>query len=113
MKYIGHKGYVGSIEYSKEDGVLFGKVQGIRGLLSYEGTTGKELEANFRDVIDEYLEDCQQQNILPEKSFKGSFNVRIPAELHRDAALKAIELDISLNNFVIESIRSSLTQKLK
>ncbi|TVQ51011.1 MAG: type II toxin-antitoxin system HicB family antitoxin [Saprospirales bacterium] len=112
MKYLEYKGYTGTIEYSKEDELLFGKVIGIKGLLSYEGSTGAELEVNFKAVIDEYLADCKLAKIKPEKPFKGSFNVRIPSELHRDAALKARELDISLNNFVSESIRSRLLQKV-
>lgn len=31
------KGCVGSVEFSDEDGVFFGKVQGVRSLISYEG----------------------------------------------------------------------------
>ena len=81
---------------------------GIRGLLSYEGVSGTELEIDFKGVIDEYLEDCKASDILPEKPFKGSFNVRIPSDLHRAAALKAMELNTSLNNFVSESIRRKL-----
>ena len=69
-----------------------------------------ELEADFRGVIDEYLDDCNQSSTEPEKPFKGSFNVRIPSELHRDAALKALELNTSLNGFVSESIRARLLQ---
>ncbi len=34
---MGHKGYTGSVEYSDEDGIFFGKVQFIRALISYEG----------------------------------------------------------------------------
>ena len=33
-----YKGYVGSVEFSEPDGIFFGKVQGIRSLISYEGT---------------------------------------------------------------------------
>jgi ABC-2 type transport system ATP-binding protein len=33
-----YKGYVGSVEFSENDGVFYGKVQGIRSLISYEGT---------------------------------------------------------------------------
>ncbi len=100
MKYLEHKGYTGSIEYSKEDELLYGKVLGITGLLSYEGKTGGELEIDFMDVIDEYLNDCVGLNTPPERPFKGSFNVRIPTELHREAAIKAMELNTSLNGFV-------------
>ena len=108
MKHLEYKGYTGTIEYSKEDGLLYGKLIGVKGLLSYEGSTGTELEADFKNVIDEYLNDCKEADIKPEKPFKGSFNVRIPSELHRDAALKAMELNTSLNGFVSESIRAMI-----
>ncbi len=111
MKYLEYKGYSGTIEYSKEDKLLYGKVIGIKGLLSYEGSTGTKLESDFKGVIDEYLEDCKELGSIPEKPFKGSFNVRIPSELHRDAALKALELNTSLNGFVSESIRARLLQR--
>jgi predicted HicB family RNase H-like nuclease len=41
----------------------------------------------------------------PEKPFKGSFNVRIPAALHQKAALLAMDAKTSLNSFVAEAIR--------
>ena len=50
MKYLEYKGYSGSIEYSEEDGLLYGQVLGIRGLISYEGETGKELEKDFKEA---------------------------------------------------------------
>ena len=106
MKYLEYKGYTGSIEYSSEDGLLYGKVLGIRGLLSYEGETGQFLEEDFKSAIDTYLSDCADDGKTPEKPFKGSFNVRIPASLHQKAALLAMEAQISLNNFVAEAIRS-------
>jgi predicted HicB family RNase H-like nuclease len=105
MKNLEYKGYTGSIEYSKEDDLLYGKVLGIQGLISFEGKTGKELELDFVEAIDEYLSDCKEQGITPEKPFKGSFNVRIPTELHQRAALLAMKDKMSLNNFVAESIR--------
>ncbi len=105
MKNLEYKGYSGSIEYSKEDDLLYGKVLGIQGLISFEGKTGKELELDFNEAIDAYLSDCKEQGITPEKPFKGSFNVRIPTELHQKAALLAMKDKMSLNNFVAESIR--------
>ncbi len=105
MKNLEYKGYTGSIEYSKEDDLLYGKVLGINGLISFEGKTGKDLELDFIEAIDEYLADCKAQGITPEKPFKGSFNVRIPTELHQKAALLAMKDKMSLNSFVAESIR--------
>ena len=113
MKHLSYKGYTGSIEYSKEDNLLYGKVLGIKGLISYEGKTGKELELNFTEAIEEYLSTCEEEGIAPEKSFKGSFNVRIPSELHRKAALLAMEEKVSLNNFVAESIRERIFREIE
>lgn len=55
-----YKGYVGSVEFSDADGVFFGKVQGVRSLISYEGETREALQAVFRKAIDAYLELCQE-----------------------------------------------------
>jgi predicted HicB family RNase H-like nuclease len=112
MKHLKHKGYTGSIEYSKEDDLLYGKVLGVRGLISYEGKSGKELELDFIEAIEEYLSVCKEEGITPEKPFKGSFNVRIPTELHQKAALLAMEEKMSLNNFVAESIRERVFKEL-
>ena len=44
---IQYKGYVGSVEFSEEDGIFYGKVMGIRSLISYEGESAKELLTTF------------------------------------------------------------------
>lgn len=50
-----YKGYIGSVEFSEKDGVFYGKVQGIRSLISYEGTTAAELVSDFHASVDDYL----------------------------------------------------------
>ncbi|MFH0759508.1 MAG: hypothetical protein V2B15_19630 [Bacteroidota bacterium] len=62
MKNLEYKGYAGTIGYSKEDGLLYGKVLGIQGLISYEGTTGKELKDDFMAAVDSYLAGCKQES---------------------------------------------------
>ncbi|QNL23061.1 type II toxin-antitoxin system HicB family antitoxin [Hyphobacterium sp. CCMP332] len=109
MKYLQYKGYTGSIEYSPEDNLLYGKVLGIRGLISYEGETGKLLENDFQEAVNIYLKDCKKEGKTPDKPFKGSFNVRISASLHQKAALLAMEKKTSLNNLVAEAIRTKVT----
>ena len=54
-KIIEYKGYVGSVEFSENDGVFYGKVPGIRSLISYEGRTAAELVSDFRESVDNYL----------------------------------------------------------
>lgn len=101
---LSYKNYSGTVEYSKEDNCLFGKVVGIKSLLSYEGDSIGELESDFKNVIDEYLEDCKERNTKPEQPYKGTFNVRISPELHRSIAVYAIEHGESLNAIVEKAI---------
>jgi predicted HicB family RNase H-like nuclease len=101
---LSYKNYNGTVEYSKEDGCLFGKVVGIKSLLSYEGKSIQELEQDFQTVIDEYIADCEERGVQPEQPYKGSFNVRISPELHRTIAIYAMEHGKTLNAAVEEAI---------
>lgn len=103
-KQLSYKGYYGTVDYSLKDDVLFGKVIGIKGLLSYEGQTIKELKKDFENVIDDYIEDCKEEGKTPQKSYKGTFNVRIAPALHERAANYAIDHHESLNNLVEKAI---------
>ena len=60
-----YKGYVGSVEFSENDAVLYGKVQGIRSLISYEGTTVQELLDDFHGAVDDYLALCEAEGTDP------------------------------------------------
>ena len=103
-----YKGYIGSVEFSQDDCLLYGKVQGIRSLVSYEGKTAEELVNDFHGAVDEYLDLCTEEGKEPEKAYKGSFNVRISPELHQKMAIYAMEHDISLNSFVERSVEKEL-----
>ena len=50
-----YKGYVGSCEFSEEDRIFYGKVMGVRSLISYEGENEKELLNDFHAAVDDYL----------------------------------------------------------
>ena len=100
-----YKGYNGTVEYSAEDNILFGKVIGIKSLISYEGHSVEELRTDFKSAVDEYLADCVEHNIEPEKTYKGSLNVRFSPETHRKAALIAFSEHISLNQFIENSFK--------
>lgn len=101
---LSYKNYNGTVEYSKEDKCLYGKVIGLKSLLSYEGESVQELETDFENVIDDYLNDCKERGIQPEQPYKGTFNVRISSDLHRTIAMYAIEHGKSLNAAVEEAI---------
>jgi predicted HicB family RNase H-like nuclease len=99
-----YKNYIGSIEYSEEDNILYGKVVGIRSLILYEGKDVDELRKDFHNAVDLYLDDCKKNDIEPEKSYKGSFNIRIDPTLHMEYATYALKNNTSLNKLVEEAM---------
>ena len=103
-----YKGYIGSVEFSEEDALFFGKVMGVRAVISYEGKTAHDLIADFHGAVDEYLELCAAEGIEPEKAYKGSFNIRISPELHKQAVITATAHQMSLNSFVERSIQQAV-----
>lgn len=103
-----YKKYVGSVEFSTEDMIFYGKVLGIQALISYEGTDAQSLVEDFHAAVDDYLAICKANNTTPETAYKGSFNVRIPAELHKRAAIAAISQNCTLNRFVEDAICSAV-----
>ena len=86
-----YRNYTGSVEFSEADGLFYGRVLGIRSLISYEGSTAKELVEDFHGAVDDYLANCEAEGIAPETAYKGSFNVRTTPDIHRRAAIYAME----------------------
>lgn len=105
---IEYKGYLGSVEFSEEDGLFYGKVMGIRSLISYEGETAKELLEDFHGAVDDYLEACAADGRQPEVAYKGSFNVRISPELHKRLVVYATAHQMSLNSYIEETLKNSV-----
>ena len=103
-----YKGYIGSVEFSEEDSLFYGKVMGIRALISYEGESAHDLVEDFHSAVDDYLDLCREQGIEPEKAYKGSFNVRISPELHKQAVAAAMSHNMTLNSFVENSIAQAV-----
>ncbi len=103
-----HNGYIGSVQYSDEDEVFHGKLEGIRDLVTYEGTDVVSLKEAFREAIQDYIQTCEKHQRTPDTPFKGSFNIRIGPDLHKRAAAFAIEHKKKLNAVVSAALESYL-----
>jgi predicted HicB family RNase H-like nuclease len=106
-----YKGYYASLNFSSEDEVFYGKLFGIDDLVTFEGTSVKELKKAFHEAVNDYLETCKELGKEPNKTYKGTFNVRVTPGLHKDAAFFAASQNISLNDFVKTAIYYALTCK--
>lgn len=106
--FLEYQKYKGSVEFSAEDEVFFGRILGIRDVVTFEGDTVTKLKKAFKEAVDDYLLTCKQTGKEPDKEFKGSFNVRLRPRIHRLAAIKSATLKISLNQFVERVIEKEL-----
>ena len=99
-----HKDFYGSAEYSADDECFCGKIIGTTDLITFEGDSIQGLKAAFMEAVEDYLALCKEVGKEPQKTYRGSFNVRISPELHKDAAMLANRKGISLNAFVEKAI---------
>ena len=83
---------------------------GIRKDISYTGEDVRSLIRNFHEAVDDYLADCSEAGTEPEKAYKGTFNVRVSEDLHREAALYGLNNNMSLNS-VVENALQNMVEK--
>lgn len=53
------RGYKGTINYSVDDSIWYGKLVDIKDLVTYEADSYEELVEEFKDVVLEYMDDLQ------------------------------------------------------
>lgn len=112
MNTLTYKGYIGSVSFSEKDNVFFGKIEGINGLVNFEGESVKELTEAFHEAVDDYLEYCKEEGIEPHKSYSGSLNIRISPETHSRIAILAKQAGISINAFIKSAVEKQIAMMM-
>ena len=54
---LSYKGFIGSVNFSTEDQVFHGKIEGINDLFTFEGATVDELGDAFKYMVDKQILD--------------------------------------------------------
>lgn len=106
-----YKEFIGSVHFSSEEDVFYGKIEGINDLITFEGTTVANLKAAFKEAVEDYIDLCQESGKEIFRSFKGSFNIRVNPELHSKAYEQALLEGKSLNQLVKEAIENRVYGK--
>ena len=68
-----YKGYTGSIEVDTEAEILFGRVFGLRDVITFQGETVAEARKAFQDSVDDYLAFCAERGEAAEKPASKRF----------------------------------------
>ena len=102
MNVMNHKGYSARIEFDERDNIFVGRVLGLRTMISFHGETVAELRAALATAIEEFLRDCKQQGVRPEKPASGKLMLRVPSQVHGAALVAAQAAGKSLNQWATE-----------
>ena len=108
MNTMNFQGYTARVEYDERDDIFVGRVLGLRSVISFHGKTVAELRREFVAAIKDYLADCQEQGVSPEKPASGKLLIRVPPEVHSRALIKAQAMGKSLNQWATEALEQAV-----
>ena len=107
MNTMTYKSYTARIEYDERDNIFAGRILGIRTIISFHGETVAQLRAEFELAINDYLADCKERGVHPEKPASGRLLLRVPPELHGRALVAAQAAGKSLNQWATEVLQDA------
>jgi predicted HicB family RNase H-like nuclease len=107
MNTMNHKGYTARVELDERDSIFVGRVLGLHAMISFHGETVAELRSEFETAIEEFLRDCKEQGVRPEKPASGKLMLRVPPEVHGAALVAAQAAGKSLNQWATEVLEAA------
>lgn len=102
-----YKGYAARIEFDHDDGILVGRLVGIRDGVGFHADNVKDLQTAFHEAVDDYIGTCARIGKDPQKPYSGNVMFRISPEVHRRAALAAELAGKSLNQWAEEVLSAA------
>ena len=107
MNTMTHLGYTARVEYDERDGLFAGRILGIRAIISFHGETVLQLRKAFAAAVKDYLTDCEERGLSPEKPASGKILLRVPPKIHGAALVAAQAAGKSLNQWATEVLQEA------
>ena len=108
MNTMSHSGYTARIEYDERDNIFVGRILGVRSIISFHGQTVRELRKEFEHAVDDYIAECAEKGLSPEKPASGKLLLRVPPEVHGRAMVVAQASGKSLNQWVADLLERAV-----
>jgi predicted HicB family RNase H-like nuclease len=102
MNTMNYLGYSARVDFDDRDNILVGRILGIRSIISFHGETIAELRAEFEKAVDDYVAECKETGVSPEKPGSGKILLRVSPEVHGRALVVAQAAGKSLNQWANE-----------
>ena len=108
MNTMTHKGYTARVEFDERDDLLVARILGIRNIISCHGETVAELRTEFAKAVEDYLGECADAGVTPERPVSGKLMLRVPPEVHSQALVAARAAGKSLNQWATEVLQHAV-----
>jgi len=102
MNTMIYKGYTARIDFDDRDNIFVGRVLGVSSIISFHGETVKQLQKEFKVAVDDFLADCEERGVAPEKPASGKLMLRIRPEVHAAVSVAAQASGKSINQWAGE-----------
>lgn len=109
MNILEVDGYKAKIEYDPDLEQFRGEILGLNGSADFYGNSLVALKKEFKNSLKVFLEVCKEKEISPTREFSGKFNLRIPSKLHSEIAVCANSENKSINQWVTEILKQSVS----
>ena len=108
---MNYKGYQASVTFDESVGAFHGRVDNVRDVINFQGSSVVELTASFHETVDDYLEFCASRGESPDKPFSGRLNLRVSPDIHHAISSAASAAGQSVNQFASEILKRGLSGK--
>lgn len=104
MGIMNCRGYLARIDFDPGLNSFHGRIIDLNDVVNFYGESVGDLEREFEKSLDVYLGTCKENGRDPEKSYSGTFNVRMSSEDHRAIADAAVIAGTSMNQWISETL---------
>ena len=107
MNTMTTQGYTARVDFDERDNIFVGRVLGVRDIISFHGETVDQLRGEFESAVQDYLTDCEERGISPDRPTSGKLLLRMPPEVHGKALVAAQAAGKSLNQWATEVLQEA------
>lgn len=107
-----YKGYKGQFDVDMEAGIIFGKVLGVRDVITFKGKDIEDAKKSFQESVDDYLAFCQELGEKPNKPFSGKLPFRTTPENHKLVYIAATKAGKSINSWMDETLVKAAKEQI-
>lgn len=101
-------GYKAIIAFDPETELFRGEFIGLNGGADFYADNVAQLKQEGELSLKVFLEMCEEKGIEPFKQYSGKFNIRLSPKLHKAAVIAATAKNLSLNEWISQTLEKNV-----